>query len=280
MSMKLGLLQVSLVALLSLLGGCGLLEQKPTARIVGMSLQDVNLQDATVAFDVEVSNPYAVPLPMVNVDYALARQGGASFLTGEAPLQGTVPAGGSRRVTIPARVVYSQLLNVLQNVRPGQVLPYAAEMGLSLDAPAVGALRVPLRKEGNLPIPTAPGVEVTQVRWDRLDLSGATGMVELALTNRNEFPIDLAEMNIDLSLGGVQVAQAAVDKAVSFAASGGRGTVQIPISISAAKMGMGLLRTLTGQSAAYSLTGGMKVDTPYAPMTIPLSASGNTLFRR
>ena len=138
------------------MAGCGTVQSilsldKPTARIVGLGIKDISLESATLMFDVEVSNPYAVALPLVNVDYGLA-SGGTQFLSGDATLQGAVPAKGKKTVSVPATIVYTQLLTALKDVRPGSVLPYKADLGFSVDSKIAGPLRLPLHKEGELPV--------------------------------------------------------------------------------------------------------------------------------
>ena len=73
-------------------------------------------------FDVEVDNPYAVPLPMSNVDYALSSQG-QQFLTGKGDVQGTVPAGGSKTLGVPVQISFLELINAVKGARPGVTIP-------------------------------------------------------------------------------------------------------------------------------------------------------------
>ena len=147
---------VAAAALLCGAAGCGMME-KPSARITGMKLQNVSLTEATMLFDVNVANPYTVPLPMSNVDYALASQG-QQFLTGKADVQGTVPAGADKTLGVPVRISFLKLINLVKGARPGATIPYQADMGLSVDTPILGALRVPMSKEGTLAIPTGQGL--------------------------------------------------------------------------------------------------------------------------
>ena len=142
--------------MLASMTGCGLLD-RPDATITGMRLQDAGLTEATMLFDVTVENPYTVPLPMSDVDYALS-SAGQEFLTGKADVAGTVPASGSRTLGVPVRISYLELVQAVQGARPGATIPYQADMGLSVDVPALGAVRVPMSKEGELTIPTAPSL--------------------------------------------------------------------------------------------------------------------------
>jgi LEA14-like dessication related protein len=275
---------VLLVALAAATGGCGAVGdllglQKPSARLSGVRLRDVGLTSATMLFDVEVTNPYAAPLPLVNLDYSLA-SAGRPFLADKADLQGTIPANGRKVLELPAKLNYARVLEALKGVRPGAVVPYEAELGLSVDAPAVGALRLPLRKEGKLPVPAAPDVAVTQVKWDRLTLDRAGGKVTVAVTNRNRFAVEMSKLTYALSLGGVKVADAAVARSAAFEADGGKATIEIPLAFSPKQLGLAVFGMLTGRQAGYRLRGALDLQTPFGPMSLPVDRAGKTIFRK
>ncbi len=267
-----------LLLCLLLASGCGMMDE-PTARLVGVGLDDIGLDAATLRFDVEVANPYPVSLPLAKLDYTLASSG-AQFLSGEAPLEGVVPARGTRTVALPVRLSYVELLKAVSGLRPGAVVPYDAALGLSVDAPVAGLLRLPLRRTGELPVPAVPDVEVTSLRWTDLSLSRAAGEVNLRVVNRNQFPIELSNLAYALSLAGTQVADATIDQSVPFQAAGDAQTVQIPISFSPQRLGVAVLGALRGEAAAYRLTGAMGLQSPYGPMTLPLDKTGRAKLTR
>ncbi len=249
---------------------------KPSARITGASLDSLDLEGVGLAFDVEISNPYSVPLPLVNLDYALAT-GGKRFLSGNADVQGSVPAKGSKTIKVPAKVTFAGLLNTVQSVKPGSVIPYTADLGLSVDAPAVGQLNLPLRKTGELPVPTVPKIELAGVEWKELKLQNAEAVLNIKIGNTNDFPLDLSKLDYGLSLGGNRVANAAVSKPTRFG-KGQTNTISIPISIKPIDLGLGALRMFSGDGAKYQLGGSMDVKTPFGPMTMPFDQSGRTSF--
>ncbi len=268
-------------ALCTMPGGCAALEgwlKRPTVSLAGVGLDDIGLSSATLRFDVEVQNPYSVPLPLVNMDYGLASRG-AAFLSGKADLQGTVPAEGKKTVSLPAKITYAKLLEALSGVRPGAVVPYEAELGLSVKPPGLGDLRLPMKKSGQLPVPAAPEVSITEIRWGRLTLDDAGGTIKLHLVNRNQFAMSLSRLAAALSLGGVEVARSAAAGQTGLAA-GQAGDVELPISLSPRKLGLSVFRMLTGADASYDLTGDAQVVTPFGPMTLPLTGSGKTLLRQ
>jgi len=266
-----------------LLTGCGVMDalglQKPTASVKGIQLQDIDLNAITMLFDVQVDNPYSVPLPLVNLDYGLASRD-KPFLSGEAALQGTVPARGSKTVSLPAKVTYKQLLDVLTNVKLGSVVPYRADLGLSVDPPVGGRLRMPISKEGKLPVPAPPDVSVQEIKWDELSLTSAGGTIKLNVVNRNQFPVDLSLLAYGLTLGSTKVASASVAKPLALDPNGGAGTLEIPIQFSPKDLGLAVLGMLTGDGASYSLAGNTSVGTPFGPMNLPFDKVGKTLLRK
>jgi LEA14-like dessication related protein len=191
-----------------------------------------------------------------------------------------VPAGGKKTVLLPAKVVYLELLKVLRDIRPGAVIPYAAEMGMSVEAPAVGRLRLPLRKEGQLPVPTVPEVAVKEIKWHKLALEEAGGTVKVRFVNRNQFPMDLAKFDYRLSLGGTEVAVSSVARPAAFAADGGAAEIDIPITLSPRNLGLAFFRMLTGEGASYGLRGNLEVTTPFGPANLAFDQGGSTVFRK
>ena len=137
---------------------------KPTARMTGLKFQDVKLDSATLLFDVEVDNPYSVALPLLNLDYDLS-SGAQPFLAGSANLQTIVPAKSKKTVSLPANINYLDMLKALKGIRSGSKIPYKADMGLSVDAPALGLIRLPLKKEGEVALPTVSGTNMKNI-WE------------------------------------------------------------------------------------------------------------------
>ncbi|HUU19720.1 MAG TPA: LEA type 2 family protein [Sedimentisphaerales bacterium] len=138
--------------------------RKPTARLTGLKIEDVKLDSATLLFDVEIDNHYPVALPLSNFDYSLS-SGAEKFLSGSAKSQAAVPAKSSTTVSLPATINYIEMLKALKGVRPGSKIPYDAEVGLSVDTPALGVIRLPLRKEGELVLPSISGADINDI-WN------------------------------------------------------------------------------------------------------------------
>jgi LEA14-like dessication related protein len=133
--------------------GAGL--QKPTAAVKGMSLGGVNATGLTMNFDVDVTNPNAVAIPLTTTDYGLSL-GDTKVLDGKSDLTGDLPAGGTRSLVLPVAVTFENLMAAEQAlVKSGGNVPYTLNAGLSAgrgNALLGQSLRVPLTYSGTLPL--------------------------------------------------------------------------------------------------------------------------------
>ena len=128
--------------------------QKPTASVSGMAVQDLNPQGFTMNFNVDVSNPNSVALPLGQADYKV-NVSGADLVNGSAQPGGSLPARGTRSFVLPVAVSFENLLNAGQAIRAsGGDMPYDLSGGLTFNSgvPVLGPLRVPLDFHGTLPL--------------------------------------------------------------------------------------------------------------------------------
>jgi LEA14-like dessication related protein len=147
---------IILIAAPLLLGGCGEvggLFARPEADIQKVSMGEVSTRATQLVFDVDITNPYNADLPLSNLDYALSTEG-TRFLSGQADLQGSIPAATTKTIQLPVDVPYVELYDAVEGAWGKAEIPYLAELGLSVDAPVVGRLRLPTSTEGTLKLPT------------------------------------------------------------------------------------------------------------------------------
>lgn len=251
---------------------------KPSASVEGAHLSNLSLRSASLVFDVKISNPYDADLPLANLDYALAARS-TQFLTGQAAISGAVPARGSRVVQVPATVVFTDLLGAVSGTRLGQVVPYKADLDLSVNAPALGPLHLPITHSGDLPIPNVPGVELADIKWGNVSLDSADATIKLRLTNTNEFPVDLQNLTYALQLEGAEVFSGKTARPLSLK-PGQSGDLDIPVSASAGKVGLALVNMVRKAQAGYTMHGTTDLTTPFGPLSIPFDKSGNTPMSR
>jgi LEA14-like dessication related protein len=157
------------ISLALICAGCKTMQEtlslkRPTARLTGLKFEDVKLDSATLLFDVEIDNHYPVALPLTNFDYTLSSRG-EKFLLGSVNSQAIVPAESKKTIALPAKINYVQMLKALRGIKPGSRIPYKADLDLSVDTPALGSLKLPLRKEGELVLPNVSDIDVKDI-WE------------------------------------------------------------------------------------------------------------------
>jgi LEA14-like dessication related protein len=262
--------------------GCSMLKdmvkERPTAKVTGVKLQDLNLEAVTLMFDVEIRNPYGVPLPLANLGYSLSADS-ERFLSGKADVQGAIPARDSKVFKGPVAVAFEPLLKVLKSVKPGRVIPYTASLELSVDAPEIGTLTLPITKNGEFPVPALPDVSLGKVSWKDLTITSATAACEINVLNSNDFPFDLAKFDYALKLGGSEVANTSLGEKPSFK-PGEKKTMIVELSFSPLSLGAALFKVLEGADADYELGGKMSCATPFGDLDFPVKSKGKSKLEK
>ncbi|HKQ24306.1 MAG TPA: LEA type 2 family protein [Burkholderiales bacterium] len=268
----------------SLFSACQTLEgilqssPKPTARIIGTELKNLSLQKIDLVFNVEIANPYAVDLPLLDLAYAVG-SGGTSLVQGNIKPSGAVPARGTSVIQLPARITFASLIRTLKDVRPGSVVPYKADMTLGVDVPVAGRLTLPLSKSGELPVPAAPEVELYSFEIAKLGMDETKATAKLQVKNTNSFALNLSKISIELALGAHKVANTSLAKSAKIA-PGQSVAVDVPLSFSPRSFGLAVMNLLRGNKAAYNLIGSLEAGTPYGPLLFPFNRNGNTSIEK
>jgi LEA14-like dessication related protein len=271
-------------ALLALLAGCQSMQDmiggapKPTAHVIGTSIRGLSLENIVLLFDVEVENPYAASLPLVDLGYSLTSSG-QKFLEGTLKPTGSIPAHGKQVIQLPATVPFSSLYAALKGVKPGAIVPYTADFRIGVNVPVLGRIDVPLSKSGELPVPAVPQVELGSLAIGKLGIDQIKASAKLQVRNTNQFPLDLTKLGVSFALGGQEVGGTRLSNPVSLPA-GQSTTLDIPLSFSPRAAGLGLVNLLKGNQIAYKVSGSMDANTRFGALTLPFSHVGNANVTR
>ncbi len=273
---------VSCAQLNSLLGDALAKADKPGVNLTGARISDLRADGVSLEFDVDVTNPYAVAMPLSNIRYGLnvGDTAGEPLFKGNLASQGAIPAGGKKSFKVPVDVGFAQLLTAVSSIKPGQVVPYKTDLGFSVKIPNTEeSLELPVKHEGLFPVPAPPDVTLGDVQWKQLSLDRASGEVRLKVKNLNEFAASLSDMNYGLKLNGVKVLNGALDRKLDFGA-GTEQEVVIPIDIKPLDFGFAAFNMLSGGKADYALDGNVKVDTPFGALKQSFARTGDTSMER
>ena len=124
----------------------------PSVSVQGVTLRDTSARGFTMAFDIDLKNDNAFPLPLTTMDYQLWLMT-TSLASGKIEPGGSLPAQGTRRLVVPLAISFEGLLAAAQTLKnPGADIPYIFAGGFSVDTgmPLVGQLRAPFSYPGIL----------------------------------------------------------------------------------------------------------------------------------
>lgn len=271
-----------------LIPGCASVTQvlsgaaRPTVQVSGVGFGGLSATGMVMTLSVDVANPYPFALPLAGLDYSLG-SGGEEIVSGALTALEAVPARGKSTVAVPLKLNFATLIAAARGVKPGGVVPY--EAALTLTSEKAGgllggeALQLPLSTSGEVPVPIVPEVEVSAMRWTTLSLSEAAAEVEVSVSNPNTFAMAIQTLGGGLEIGGVKVAQLAMDTPMDVPV-GGEATLRIPISFKPLSLGTAVMGVLRGDGAAYRMVGELAAATRYGDLNMPFDRSGQVPFVR
>lgn len=126
---------------------------QPAASLKNVRLTQADANDVKLVFDIQVDNPYCVSLPVTNIDYKLST-GKVMLISGGAEVDAKILPGQSITVEIPAEISGGEFARAFGGFKPGAKIAYKAEVGLSVDTPVIGPVRLPLEKTGSIESPS------------------------------------------------------------------------------------------------------------------------------
>ncbi|WCJ21800.1 Late embryogenesis abundant protein group 2 [Euphorbia peplus] len=247
---------------------------KPTADVSGVHVPKINLDQADFIIDVLIKNPNPVPIPLVDINY-LIESDGRKLISGLIPDAGTIAAHGEETVKIPISLIFDDIKNTYDEIKPGNVIAYKIKVDLLVDVPVFGRITLPLEKTGEVPIPHKPDVDIDKIHFERFSLEETVAILHLRLENMNDFDLGLHRLDYEVWLSEVSIGCAELAKASNLEKKGIT-LVQVPITFRPKDFGSALWDMIRGKGTGYTMKGNIHVDTPFGAMKLPISKEGGT----
>lgn len=245
---------------------------KPTADVTGIHIPSINLKKVEIVVDVLISNPNPVPIPLVDIDY-LVESDGRKLVSGLIPDAGTIHAHGSETVKIPITIIYDDIKDTYDDIKPGSIIPYLIKVGLIADVPVFGKITLPLEKAGEIPVPYKPDVDLDKVEFDSFSFEETSATLHLKLENKNDFDLGLNALEYEVWLAEVSIVNAKLSKSAKVAKNG-ISYIQLPVSFKPKDFGSALWDMIRGKGAGYAMKGNLDLDSPFGPMQLPFNKEG------
>ncbi|KAI4328844.1 hypothetical protein L6164_021167 [Bauhinia variegata] len=124
----------------------------PEASVNDVDFKRVSFDSMEYLAKVSVSNPYPVPLPIMEIKYSL-KSAGREIASGAIPDPGSLKANDTTMVDVPVKVPHSVLVSLARDIGADWDIDYVLDLGLIIDLPVVGSITIPLSYEGEIKLP-------------------------------------------------------------------------------------------------------------------------------
>lgn len=234
------------------LSGCASVQnlvemQKPDARVSGVSLSSLSLNDVTLLVDVDITNPNMIELKAADFDLALFIDGQRLAAIQQPEASIAVPANGMQTLQLPVSFTFKEVAAAVGGIKGKNALDYSVDGKIKVDLPILGRVNMPVSYTDVLPVPQLPVIRFNGVKLDAIDWSGAQMTLDLDVTNPNSFGLDLNALTYQLQADGRELSQGALSQ-VNLE-SGQKQSIKVPVSVSLTSMGISLFRLLSGGEA-------------------------------
>lgn len=247
---------------------------KPTADVTGIHIPSINLEKAELVVDVLIKNPNPVPIPLIDINY-LIESDGRKLVSGLIPDAGTIHARGEETVKIPVTLIYEDIKNTYDDIKPGSIVPFKVKVDLIVDVPVIGRITIPLEKTGEIPVPYKPDVDLEKIHFESFSFEETVAVLHLKLENKNDFDLGLNALDYEIWLAGVSIGGAELAKSAKIEKRG-ISYIDIPFTFRPKDFGSALWDMIRGKGTGYSIKGNINVDTPFGAMKLPISKEGGT----
>ena len=241
--------------------GCASLPlgESPEIQAVRPRISGIDFQGLDLAFDVDVSNPYPIPLRTPRFRYGMDIQGSRLFES-DAASKIDLPARKVGTITLPVRVSYADLLRTHRSLADKAEADYTLHGTLVL--PVLGrSLELPLSHSGKIPIVRPPTFSDIKVQVPKVSLMRTKIGVDAAIGNPNAFAIGIKNLGYALKLGDVEVGGLTAETASTLEA-GQSGRLSLSGQVSAASAIFGVIKG----GAKPTIVPSGSIQTPYGPV--------------
>lgn len=247
---------------------------KPTADVTAIHIPKINLEKAEIVVDVLIKNPNPIPIPLIDINY-LIESDGRKLVSGLIPDAGTIKAHGEETVKIPVHLIYDDIKSTYDDIKPGSIIPYKVKVDLIVDVPVIGRLTLPLEKNGEIPIPYKPDVDLEKIKFERFSFEETVAVLHLKLENLNDFDLGLNALDYEVWLSDVSIGGAEIKESTTIKKKG-ISYIDVPITFRPKDFGSALWDMIRGRGTGYTIKGHVDVDTPFGAMKLPISKEGGT----
>ncbi|GAB4330023.1 MAG: hypothetical protein Kow0099_00300 [Candidatus Abyssubacteria bacterium] len=216
-----------------------------------------------MVFDVDVDNPYPVPIKTPRFRYGLDIKG-TRFFDSESESQINLPARGVGTVALPVRVSYADLFETYKNLSGESEVDYTLNGVMLL--PVLGRqFELPLSHSGTFPVVRPPSFSNIDIDFTNLSLTKTKLDVSAAMKNPNAFALGVDGLGYVLKLGDIELGDLTATTQSTLGA-GQTGQLLLSGEVSAASALLNMVKG--GKAGSAQILPQGAIETPYGPVRL------------
>lgn len=270
------------VILFSLIGCAELAKHaetiKPTAKLTGAHLANINFDQADLIFDLAVDNQNPVSLDLTSLDYdfKLENQSVVSGVTAKAI---KLNANSTSTVQLPVTLKFNDLKKLPGELWNKDKLAYDLQTTFNIRLPIIGNYAIPVAKKGELPVPKIPAIKLKDIKIKNMSFTSAEVLAQVEVSNPNDFDLGLKSFIYQLNVNQKNWGQGNIKQAINIPKKS-KGIIEIPVTLDLMSIGTALYPLLQNKAPLqYQLKGNASIDTGLELLKnydMPVDISGTT----
>ncbi len=254
---------------------------KPTAKLTGTRLANINFEQVDLIFDLAVENKNPISLNLASLEYDLKIEN-QSLVSGTTAQAIELKANSTSPVQLPITLKFDDLKKLPGELWNKDKIAYQLISQFNVDLPVIGNYAIPVTKKGELPVPKIPDIKIKDVKVKNISFTSADLVAIIEVNNPNDFDIGVSDFNYQLNVNQQNWGQGKINKSSNIPKKG-KGIIEVPIKLNLLSAGKSAYNALINKAPVeYQLTGNATLDTGLELLkgyNLPVDIKGTTSLR-
>jgi LEA14-like dessication related protein len=254
---------------------------KPTAKVTGVRLANINFEQADLVFELAVENKNPVSLKLAGLDYDLKIES-QSLVSGTTAQAIKIKANSTSSIQLPITLKFDDLKKLPGELWNKDKITYQLLSKFNVNLPIIGNYAIPIEKKGELPIPKVPDISIRDVNVKNISFTTAELVARIEVSNPNDFDIGVSNLNYQLNINQKNWGQGKVSNNINIPKKG-KGIVEVPLKLNIFSVGKSAYDLVVNKKQVeYQLKGSATINTVLELLKnydMPLDISGTTSLR-
>jgi len=254
---------------------------KPTAKVTGARLVNINFEQVDLVFDLAVENKNPVSLKLAGLDYDLKIEN-QSLVSGTTAQAIKIKANSTSSVKIPITLKFDDLKKLPGELWNKDKITYQLLSKFNINLPLIGNYAIPVEKKGEFPVPKIPDIQIRDINVKNISFTSAELVARIEINNPNNFDIGVSNFNYQLNINQKNWGQGEISNNINIPKKG-KGIVEVPLKLNIFSVGKSAYDLVVNKKQVeYQLKGNATINTALELLKtydMPLDISGTTSLR-